>query len=208
MGGELLRVGGPPPTGAGRRRSTPGSPRRGQRRRQECPRTWADQIAVRLLAGAQLAARADLAAEHARLDAKIKAVEASDDEDDEPDDDALSLAELKRLKSARTKARKDLKALDASLLAVASPNPRRHGHRPTLPLRPSVCSAAGSRSSWLTTSPPSSRSTLAWYDNLVNKYGTTLRDLEAERDAAAFRLEKHFEDWGMGDLLPGLCPAS
>ena len=42
------------------------------------------------------------------------------------------------------------------------------------------------------------RSTLAWYDNLVNKYGTTLRDLEAERDAAAFRLEKHFEELGYG----------
>ena len=79
----------------------------------------ADQIAVRLLAGAQLAARADLAAEHARLDAEIKAAAASDDEGDEPDDDALSPAELKRLKSARTKAKKDLKALDASLLAVA-----------------------------------------------------------------------------------------
>ena len=38
---------------------------------------------------------------------------------DEPDDDALSPAEIRRLKSARTKARKDLKALDASLLAVA-----------------------------------------------------------------------------------------
>ena len=40
----------------------------------------ADQIAVRLLAGAQLAVRADLAAEHARFDAEIKAAEASGDE--------------------------------------------------------------------------------------------------------------------------------
>ena len=79
----------------------------------------ADQIALRLLAGAQLEARVDLAAEAARLDAEIKAAEASDDEEEEPDDDALSTAEIKKLKSERTKARKDLKALDASLLAMA-----------------------------------------------------------------------------------------
>ena len=40
------------------------------------------------------------------------------------------------------------------------------------------------------------RSALTWYDNLVNKYGTTLRDLEAERDAAAARLERHLQELG------------
>jgi len=40
------------------------------------------------------------------------------------------------------------------------------------------------------------RSTLAWYDNLVNKYATTLRDLEAERDTAAARLDKHLQELG------------
>ena len=83
----------------------------------------ANQIAIKLLAGPELAARANLAAEHARLDAEIKAAEVSVDEDEEPDDNALRPAELKRLKSTRTKARKDLKALDASLLAVAPPDP-------------------------------------------------------------------------------------
>ena len=42
------------------------------------------------------------------------------------------------------------------------------------------------------------RSTLAWYDNLVNKYGTTLRDVEAERDAVATRLERHLKELGYG----------
>ena len=44
----------------------------------------ADQIVVRLLAGAQLAARTDLAAEHAGIDAEIKAVEVSDAMGGEP----------------------------------------------------------------------------------------------------------------------------
>ena len=34
------------------------------------------------------------------------------------------------------------------------------------------------------------RNTLAWYDNLTNKYGTTLHELEEERDAAAARLDE------------------
>ena len=42
------------------------------------------------------------------------------------------------------------------------------------------------------------RSTLTWYDNLVNKYGITLRDLEVERDAAAARLERHLKELGYG----------
>ena len=44
----------------------------------------ADQIAIKLLAGLELAARTDLADKVARLDAEIKAAEASDDEDEEP----------------------------------------------------------------------------------------------------------------------------
>ena len=157
----------------------------------------ADQVAVRLLAGAQLAARADLAAEHARLDAEIKAAEASDDEGDEPDDDALSPAEFKKLKSARTKAKKNLKTLDASLLAVA---------RQTLEAMPpsdAPAEAIGVLRSRIEKLVADhfvgiERSTLAWYDNLLHKYSTTLRDLEAERDAAAARLERHLKELGYG----------
>ena len=38
--------------------------------------------------------------------------------------------------------------------------------------------------------------TLAWYDNLVHKYGTTLRHLEVERDAANARLATILEELG------------
>ena len=156
----------------------------------------AEQIAIKLLAGPELATRADLAAEAARLDAEIKAAEATaDDEDDESNDDALSPAEIKNLKLARTKVRKDLKILDASLLAVA---------RQTLDAMPPADAPAEaigvlhSRIEKLVAGhfAKIERSTLAWYDDVVSKYGTTLRDLEAERDAAAARLEKHLKELG------------
>ena len=99
------------------------------------------------------------------------------------------------MKSERTKAKKTLKAIDASLLATA---------RQTLDAMPgedAPAQAIGvlrSRIEKLVADhfAATARSTLAWYDNLVHKYGTTLRDLEAERDTAAARLEKHFKRLG------------
>ena len=157
----------------------------------------ADQIAIKLLAGPELAVRTDLAAEYARLDAEIRAAETSGDEDEDPDDDALSPAEIKKLKSARTKAKKNLKALDASLLAVARWN------LDAMPPADAPAEAIGvlrGRIEKLVADHFAAieRSTLAWYDNLVNKYGTTLRDLNAKRDAAAIRLEGHLTELGYG----------
>ena len=156
-----------------------------------------DQIAVRLLAGDQLTARDDLAAEHARLNAGIKAAEASDDEDDEPDDVALSPAEVKKLKSARTKIRQDLKTIDTSLLAVS--------RRVLDAMRPAnapseAISVLRSRIEKLVADhfADIERDTLAWYNDLADKYGATLRDLKVERDTAAARLEKHLKELGYG----------
>ena len=42
------------------------------------------------------------------------------------------------------------------------------------------------------------RSTLAWYGNLADKYGTTLRDLESARNAVAARLDRHLKELGYG----------
>ena len=42
------------------------------------------------------------------------------------------------------------------------------------------------------------RSALAWYDGLVSKYGTTLRDLEAKRDTSVARLDEHLMRLGYG----------
>ena len=155
----------------------------------------ADQTAIKLLAGPQLASRAELAAAVASLDAEIKAAEAIRGDDDEPDDDAPTPAEITKMKSERTKAKRTLKALDASLLATA---------RQTLDAMPEadapaeVIGVLRSRIEKLVADhfADIERSTLAWFDNLVNKYGTTLEDLEAARDTATARLEKHLKELG------------
>ena len=154
----------------------------------------ADQIAIKLLAGPQLANRNELAAALASLDAEIKAAEAIDDEDD---DGRPSPTEIKKMKSERTKAKKKLKAIDASLLATA---------RQTLDDMPPAedpAQAIGilrTRIENLVTDhfADIERSTLTWYNKLVNKYGTTLQDLEAERDIAAARLDKYLNGLGYG----------
>ncbi|MCY4368753.1 MAG: N-6 DNA methylase, partial [bacterium] len=147
----------------------------------------ADQTVIKLLAGPQLAERTHLADEHVRLDAKIKTVS----------DHSLTLAKIKALKSARARAKKKLKAIDASLLATA---------RQTLNAMPPAdapTQAIGvlrSRIEKLVTDHTATieRSILAWYDNLTNKYGTTLRHLETQRDTATARLNQHLKDLGYG----------
>ena len=154
----------------------------------------ADQIAIKILAGPQLASRAELASALASLDAEIKAAEASGDE---PDDDAPTPAEIKNMKSERTKAKRTLKAIDTSLLATA---------RQTLDAMPEAdapAQAIGVLRSRIEKHIADhfadiERSTLAWYDNLLHKYGTTLHQLESERDEAADRLAKHLKRLGYG----------
>ncbi len=157
----------------------------------------ADQIAIRLLANSELAERADLVADRDRLEAEIKAAEASGDEDDEPDDAVLSPAQIKKLKSARTKARRAVKAVDASLLDTArttldTTSPDDAPAQAIGALRDRIEALIVEHFSDV------ERSMLVWYDNLADKYGTTLRDLEAERKASAARVEKHLTELGYG----------
>ena len=130
----------------------------------------ADQTVIKLLAAPQLAERTVLAAEHARLDAEIKAAEAADD-------DALSPAAIKKLKSARTKVKKKLKVIDVSLLATAR---RTLDGMPPADAPAQAIGVLRSRIEKLVVDHFATieRSTFAWYDNLVNKYGTTLGELE------------------------------
>ena len=147
----------------------------------------ADQTAIKLLAGHQLAERTHLTDEHARLNAEIKAAETSDD--------TLSPTEIKKLKSARAKAKKDIKAIDASLLATARQS------LDTMPLANAPATALGvlrCRIEKLVTEHITTieRSILTWYDNLADKYGTTLRELETQRDTAGVRLNQHLKELG------------
>ena len=155
------------------------------------------QLAVKLLAASQLASRTELTAELSSLDAEIKAAEATGEEDDEPDDDTPTPNEIKKMKSERTKAKRTLRAIDTSLLATA---------RQTLDAMAEadapveVIGVLRCRIEKLVADhfADIERSTLAWYDNLVNKYGTTLRRLEFERDTAAVRLDEHLKRLGYG----------
>ena len=155
----------------------------------------ADMVAIKLLAGPQLASRAELAAAVASLDASIKATEAIGDEDDEPDEDGPSPAEIKRMKSERAKAKKTLKAMDASLLTAAR---TALDEMPAATAPTHAIKVLHGRIERLAADhfADLQRDTLAWYDNLVRKYGTTLTELEAERDAAATRLNQHLKDLG------------
>ena len=148
-----------------------------------------DQTAIKLLAAPQLAKRTKLAAEHTRLDTEIKTAEASNNKD------ALNPAEIKKLKSARTKTKKQLKAIDASLLATArqaldAMAPSEAPTQAVSVLRGRIGKLVANH--YATTE----RNTLNWYNNLTNKYSSTLRDLETQRDNAASRLEEHLKALG------------
>ena len=152
----------------------------------------ADQIAIKLLAGPQLANRHELAAALASLDAEVKAAESIDDEDD---DGWLSPTEIKAMKSERTKTKKKLKAMDASLLATARQtlddmSPAEAPAQAIGILRTRIENLVAGHFAAI------ERSTLTWYDNLTNKYGTTLHELEARRDAATIRLQQHLRTLG------------
>jgi type I restriction enzyme M protein len=137
----------------------------------------------------------DLAAEAARLDAEIQANGTSDDEDAEPGEDGLSPEELKKLKAARIRVKKDLKTIDARLLQTARDVLDGMTDRDATGC---IIGELKSRIQHLVNDHYANleRRINAWYDNLAGKYGTTLRQLEAERDEAAGRLNKHLLELG------------
>lgn len=99
--------------------------------------------------------------------------------------------------SARTRAKKSLRAIDGSLLATS------RQALDAMPPADAPAKAIGvlrSRTEKLVTDHFSTieRNALAWYDNLVGKYGTTLHELEAQRDTSAVLLNQHLKDLGYG----------
>ena len=142
--------------------------------------------------------RRELAAEAARLDAEITAAEPSgdDDEDAEPED-TISPDELNKLKAARTKTKKGLKTIDAGLLetarsALAGMNDEAATDVVIGELRSRVERLLRHYYVGI------ERQVMAWHGNLAAKYGTTLRELEAARNEAAARLDKHLQELGYG----------
>ena len=150
-------------------------------------RNLADQTVIKLLAGPLLAQRTALGDEHARLDAKVKAA----------GDHCLTPAEIKELKSARTRTKKSLKAIDASLLPRARQILKAMAHADA-PAQ--AIGVLRGRIAKLVTdhTATTERSALTWYDTLTRKYGTNLYELEAQRDAASARLNQHLKDLRYG----------
>ena len=150
----------------------------------------ADQIAIQLLAGAQLDSRADIATKLADLDAEITAAEAADAEAPSPGD-------TRKMKAERTKLKKTLKEIDDSLLTTAcqSLEAMLSADAPS----PAIGVLRG-RFDRLATehSTTVERDAVTRYDHLVVKYGTTLRSLETEREVAASRLDANLKDLGYG----------
>ena len=158
------------------------------------PPDLADQTAIELLAGQQLNERAARAAEHAHLDAKIKDAEVVDEDSD---DEVPSLDEIKEMKSARAEIKRELKAIDAALLADA----RKALDAVTAECAPDL--AIGVLRSRFVQHMRDyfaaiERRTLAWFDDLANKYGTTLQELESQQDTADAHLKRHLKELGYG----------
>jgi type I restriction enzyme M protein len=145
-----------------------------------------------------LVEREALAVEVAELDASVKAADAVGDDEDEPGgeggDEVLTLAELKELKARRTKAKKTLKALDAKLLEQATTA------RGEVDPEALACSLLRER-----LKDGLSRRVAAHLETLVDryqtwhdKYATTLRDLDAERNTFARELHVFLAELGYG----------
>ena len=149
------------------------------------PPRLADQIAIQVLAAPELANRSQLEAEFVHLDAEIKAA----------DGDVLASAEIRKLKAARTKAKKTLKAIDAQLIPVARQALEAMSSADALAR---VIGELRSRIENLVADYYSQieRDVLGWYDNLVSKYGATLQELEIERDTGASRLAGYLRELG------------
>jgi type I restriction enzyme M protein len=159
----------------------------------------AGRTAVRLLAGDALYKRSELAAEAVRLDAEIEAAERPGDENDEDDepDDAMSPGDMKKLKAARTQAKKDLKTVDDGLLATsrsafAGMNDEAATDLVIGEIRARVDRLLDDHYADL------ERQVIAWNDHLADKYGITLRQLETTRREATDRLDGLLEGLGYG----------
>lgn len=163
---------------------------------QESGASLVDQSIVAALVPNLLAEREELAAGVAEVDAAIKSAEGASDDDDiangEADDEVLTPAELKTLKAQRTKAKKALKALDATLLEAAS------AARSQVDAEQLTCTLLRTRlQDGLSRRVAAHRRTLVdRYQTWHDKYAVTLRDLEAKRDAATSRINNFLAQLG------------
>jgi len=152
---------------------------------------WTHPLVRRLLPH-QLDAMERLAAEHAALDAEIKAITAEADEQDEPE---VPLAELNRLKDKRKKIRHALDQLERAfpemLARAAADISTERAEEVVLDiLYEDLLSRLDGRLE------AARRAVVRHYQKLAEKYEVSLTQLERERDAAAARLTSYMNELG------------
>lgn len=154
----------------------------------------ADEAIIRILASEALGNRAELAKRAVQLDAESKSALVTEDEL-EVEETPVTPAELKSLKSELKRVKKDLKSIDSSLLDSAKTTMTSLNRVQAMDL--ALCDLRRRLDAHVEDyAAATERETLAWYENLASKYGTTLRQLEAARDDAALRLNAHLEELG------------
>ncbi|MBF6332355.1 type I restriction-modification system subunit M [Nocardia transvalensis] len=138
-------------------------------------------------------------AEYTELNAQYKAVTAKpsedDEETDEPAEDQLSEAELKELKARTAAARKKVNALEDHFLprlrmAIAALDDDSRRDLVLNVLRSQLTSRLESRTS------AARRLCETAFRTWADKYAVTLRDLEAEFEAAAVKLDAYLKELG------------
>jgi type I restriction enzyme M protein len=159
-----------------------------------------DEPVVAALVPDLLAEREELAAAWAELDAAVKSATATPDDDeeavdDEPAEEARTAAELKALKAKRTKAKAALKKFDAALLKAV------FAAREALKAEEAQALVLGILRTRLVDAIEGHlaghRQALARrYQTWHGKYAATLRELEAERDQAAAKLNQFLKELG------------
>lgn len=163
---------------------------------QEAGASLSEQPLIHALLPDLLAEREALAIEVAELDAAMKGSDARNDDqpdaEDGADDDGPTPEQLKELKGRRTKAKKALRLLDASLLeSAAEARSRVDAHALVLDLlRARLQDGLERRVS------AHRRTLVARYETWHAKYAVTLRQLEAQLDAAAQRLDAFLQELG------------
>ncbi|WP_419924738.1 N-6 DNA methylase [Candidatus Poriferisocius sp.] len=156
----------------------------------------ADQTAIKLLAGHQLAERVDLVLKHARLVIEINAAETPED-DEGPGVDKVNSSKIRQLKAERTRVKKALKSVDNALITQARQalQAMQADDAPAdavAVLRSRIEALAADHYAAI------ERGMLSWYDNLVSKYGITLSEFQADRNTSATRLNQLLEELGYG----------
>jgi type I restriction enzyme M protein len=159
---------------------------------------FADQPFIRALAADLLRQREDLATGFTELDATIKAADSNEDTDSEDadiDEETLSEAEMKNLKTRRTKAKKQLKDLDGKLFEAASQarellTVEQAETLLVAILREHLASAMDRRVA------AHRRELTDRYTSWHEKYAVTVRDLEDERRQASLQLDRYLEELG------------